>query len=65
MFAINIATPDNYRYAGGANIVLDAAGAAISAATLVGCFQTISGDVPLIKTYVNVNYNSYWEAEPR
>lgn len=64
-FGCKLSVPDNYRVAGGVVAALDDTGDAIQAATAVGAFLTISGLPPLVKTYVNVNWNSYWEAEPR
>jgi hypothetical protein len=64
-FGCKLAVPATYRYAGGVVAGLDDTGDAIAAAGLAGAFLTISGAVPLVKTYVNVNWNSYWEAEPR
>jgi len=65
LFGLNFTTPGNYRFANGAIPEFDDVGDLMQAATANGEFRTVSGQIPLIKTYTNVNFNSYWEAAPR
>jgi len=58
-------SPDTYRIVSdGANLP-NVGVIAINDASSVGAFLTISGLRPTMKNYVNINFNSYWEAEAR
>lgn len=65
MWGINAATPPAYRILFGANADLDAARAVLIGAHNVGTLCTISGQRGVLKTYYNVNFNSYWEEQAR
>jgi len=65
MFGLLGTTSGNFRYAAGENAALDAARAVLVAAANAGVLVTISGGKPIFKTYINLNYNSYWERQAR
>lgn len=65
VYGTNITTPDIFRViSSGANLP-NLGVLAINAGSAEGCFQTIGGNRPTMKNYVNVNFNSYWEAQMR
>lgn len=58
-------SPDTYRIiSSGANLP-NLGVLSINDSSAVGAFLTISELRPTMKNYVNVNFNSYWEAEAR
>lgn len=65
MFGGNFATPDNYRFLPTVSADYDAGVTVLTNAAVAGQFVTISGLAPVVKNYVSVNFNSYWEAERR
>lgn len=61
-----LGTPSStYRYLNGEYPALDAGLAELAGASASGTLKTISGLRPIFKTYINLNYNSYWERRAR
>ena len=58
-------TPDIYRIISSGSNLPNLGVIAINANSAIGAFMTISLLRPTMKNYVNVNFNSYWEAEAR
>lgn len=65
MWGLNFATPAAYRILYGIETEMDDAYAVLVAAHNVGTLCTISGARGVLKTYYNVNFNSYWEEAAR
>jgi hypothetical protein len=65
LYGCSLAAPATYRWPAGTIPELDAAITVLRNAAGAGTFITIAGDQPLIKGYVNANFNSYWEQEAR
>lgn len=65
VYGTKIATPVDYRVQAGENAAIDAAITRLTTASAFGVFATISGLVPIWKTYCSFNFNSYWEQEAR
>jgi hypothetical protein len=65
LYGMKYTTPDNYRIiSSGANLP-NLGVIAINTASADGAMLTISGLRGTMKNYVDVNFNSYWEAEAR
>jgi hypothetical protein len=65
VFGLEFTVPDNYRSpAITGNIAANGLESLISSQAL-GVFLTIAGLAPTMYTYVDVNYNSYWERKVR
>lgn len=65
LYGCKYTTPDSYRIISiGANLP-NLGVLAINAGSALGSFQSIGGNRMNMKNYVNVNFNSYWEAEAR
>lgn len=59
------AIPATYRITSASNPVIEAAILALSNASALGVGLTISGELPIWKSYASFNFNSYWEKEAR
>jgi hypothetical protein len=65
LYGITIATPADYRYEGASGPPSLAGVRDALVASAPGVFVAIDDTNPLWYSYVNVNYNSYWEQEAR
>jgi hypothetical protein len=65
MFGSSVSTPADYRFSLGEDADLDNARNVLSVAHAAGILCTISGSSAILKTYINFNFNSYWEREAR
>ena len=65
VYGYNGSTPADYRFGSGEVAALDDARDTLSGAHADGTLCTISGLRGIFKTYINVNYNSYWERRAR
>lgn len=65
LYGINLARPVIYRFTGGGRpqALIEATNSLVS--TSARSFLTVGGDRALWYDYVNVQFNSYWEAEAR
>jgi hypothetical protein len=66
LYGALITTPGNYRLGPGETAFANSAVfAALNSAGSIGIFLAIDGTISLWYSYVNVNYNSYWETQAR
>lgn len=65
IYGSNVATPADYRFQADESATLTAARAVLVAAADAGIIGTISNARPIWKTYVNFNFNSYYEVKRR
>ena len=65
IYGTNITVPGNYRIARGDNADVAAGIDSIEASFGNAVFLTITGNVPVMYQFVDVNFNSYWERQRR
>lgn len=65
LYGLTIGLQPDYRFTPSENATLNAARAALQAASANGAFITAGGDTPTWYTYANLGYNAYWQRERR
>lgn len=65
MWGGSFVVPDQYRYQAGAVAAFDDARQVLFDAMGAGTICAIDGIAANMKTYININYNSYWERQAR
>lgn len=66
LYGCNFTVPANYRLGPGETVFASAeVFAALAGMASAGQLRTIDGTEPVVYSYVNVNFNSYWETERR
>jgi len=65
LFGVNFNPPGNFRFLPGDDADIAASISVLEDAVDDGILVTVAGQLPVIKQYVNCQYNSYWENQQR